>query len=789
MLLAGAAGSATFAATAAVPAAIDVEQYFDALARAMAALDAAGAPLAAVDARRLAVARREGDVAAAEAVLDGYTLAQLDLAADGRVRIAAGAARPTLVEQGWRAFLLRLANPAARRDHVDFSTGWFFAPTPARLMPGSGSFVLSQRAFLLDTVNPAALIELLGLRARLCGARVETVYGMEVPLVALSGAPVEYLVVEVFSRDPGLRRGLLSFTSFPAAGIAGDSAARAFEFDCAPARDVVLGVRDADGRGCMAALIVRDAAQRIYPPLEMRLAPDMAFHEQVYRADGETLRLPDGDYWIEARRGPEYLVTRQSATIAAGRERIDVQLARWIDPANLGWYSGDTHLHASGCAHYQVPTFGVAPQTMIRHLRGEGLAVGGVLSWGPGWYDQAGDFTALATSPAADLEHPELQRANNVALHPRATPKDDESVLKYDAEISGFPSSHAGHVILLGLRERDYPGATRIEDWPSWNLPVLRWARAQGAVVGYAHCGFGMAVDSNELPNHEIPSMNGIGTQEAIVDVTHGLVDFLAGGDTTPVAELNAWYHLLNCGFRLAFVGETDYPCLSTERVGVGRSYVQLDAPPRGDAGYRAWLDGLRRGRLYCGDGRSHFLAFTVNGLERGRDDVRLAASGMVEVRATVAACLQPEVTVETEWLRAPATGAWVWGWHLEKARIGATRHVAVELVVNGSAVDRAVIEADGRPQALRFDVRIERSAWLALRILPSGHTAPVFVTVAGRELRASRRSAQWCRDCVDRIWEAKAPLMRAAERPEAARAFDHARRVYDAIVAESDVP
>ena len=33
--------------------------------------------------------------------------------------------------------------------------------------------------------------------------------------------------------------------------------------------------------------------------------------------------------------------------------------------------------------------------------------------------------------------------------------------MRYDVEVSGFPSSHAGHVVLLGLKEQDYPGARR----------------------------------------------------------------------------------------------------------------------------------------------------------------------------------------------------------------------------------------------------------------------------------------------------------------------------------------
>jgi hypothetical protein len=350
--------------------------------------------------------------------------------------------------------------------------------------------------------------------------------------------------------------------------------------------------------------------------------------------------------------------------------------------------------------------------------------------------------------------------------------------------VSGFPSSHAGHLVLLRLKEQDYPGTKLIEDWPSWNLPILKWAKAQDSVAGYAHSGSGMVVDSTELPNFEIPPMDGIGTQEAIVDVTHGAVDFLSGCDTLPVAELNAWYHMLNCGFRLAMIGETDFPCLSAERPGVGRSYVRLDEAPAGDAGYEAWIKGLRQGRLYCGDGRSHVLGFEIEGHASGQADVSLVGAGRVRVKALVAARLEPQPTPETEGIRNSPNR----GWHLENARIGATRTVAVELVSNGVVIASVPIVADGTPREVTFQPTISRSSWVALRIMPSVHTHPVFVTVAGSPLRASRRSAQWCRDCVDKIWEVKSPFMRENERPAAAEAFHHARLAYEQIAKESDL-
>jgi hypothetical protein len=114
-------------------------------------------------------------------------------------------------------------------------------------------------------------------------------------------------------------------------------------------------------------------------------------------------------------------------------------------------------------------------------------------------------------------------------------------------------------------------------------------------------------------------------------------------------------------------------------------------------------------------------------------------------------------------------------------------KRVPVEAIVNGYPVARQEIVADGSLQDITFDVPLTRSSWVALRIFPSVHTNPVFVTIGGRPIRASRRSAEWCLRGVDQCWQQKRRFYAAAEQDEAAQAYDHARNVYRQILAESD--
>src|SRR5205085_12441878 len=140
----------------------------------------------------------------------------------------------------------------------------------------------------------------------------------------------------------------------------------------------------------------------------------------------------------------------------------------------------------------------------------------------------------------------------------------------------------------------------RIDKWPSWNLPILKWAKAQGAVVGYAHSGWGLQVKGHELPTYEVPKFDGIGANDYIMTAPLGACDFISAVDTPAIWELNCWYHTLNCGLTTRISGETDFPCIYGERVGLGRSYVKQ---PIGEPlDYDRWTAGIKAGRSYVSD-------------------------------------------------------------------------------------------------------------------------------------------------------------------------------------------
>jgi hypothetical protein len=703
--------------------------------------------LAQID-EAIAMADERASVSRLQEILDKHALVMVDINPESRVKVVQGPASAVLVEGGTRVFIVKVLNQAGVTAPLEVESpngGRVFRPS----WESQNSPEPPQTIKNSDVVDRWADISIF---------RTEAAVYTRPPLGGrLSGFPVDYQLLQVMSRDRGPRSAVLRFSVGQGSQDVGFRAELSVLFDALPAHPVKLRVRDEQGRPAVASFLIKDRQRRVYPSAFKRLAPDFPFQPQVYRKDGDVLLLPAGVYIVSCNRGPEFHPHDQELRVDGPAELV-CRPSRWIDPSRHGWYSGDHHVHAAGCSHYDSPTQGVEPKDMWAQVQGEMLNVASVLTWGPCYYYQK-QFFSSQDNPLSTAD----------------------SLMHYDLEVSGFPSSHAGHLVLLGLKEQDYPGASRIEQWPTWDLPILKWAKAQGAVTGFAHSGLGLAVATAELPNYEMPGFDSIGANEYIVDVTHeGAVDFISTADTPAPFELNIWYHTLNAGFRTRVSGETDFPCMSDGRVGQGRSYCKIE----GRLTYTSWLDAVRTGRTYVGDARSHLMDFTVNGRGVGVDgsEIAMTAGGLARVTVKVAAWLDPN---PNDAIRSLAHDKGPF-WDIERARIGSTRDVPVELVVNGRAAARRTVIADGTLRDVSFEVPLGQSSWLAVRIFPSSHTNPIFVIVDGQPIRASRRSAEWCLAAVNQCWTQKAPKIAPGELGEARAAYNHAREVYRRRIAES---
>ncbi len=764
---------------------VEAQPLLSQVKRLNEALNFLGSSLSAEDAEHIRqlqkMEKNEEAVRMIQTILDPYCLAMVDINPEARVKVLRGPAKAKLMQDGWTSFLVKVHNDAG-------VTAELVAESP------NAAPVLH-----LSTGAPRMKPENAISKGEVENRFLEMSMYHNRPLQAnLSGLKLEYAVLQIYSKDAGKRETELSFNIGQGTQDIGFRNAIHVLFDISNAVKVVLKVKDDDGSPAMASFVIKDGIERLlipdslydawgkdyryvraqrengiavkgltglYPLPSRRVAaydefPDFFFQAQVYRKDGEYVMLPPGKYDVTYTRGPEYIPQKKQIVVPANVKTMEVSfdLKRWIHMTDLGWYSADHHVHAAGCSHYESPEEGVPPMDMWRQILGEDLNIGAVLTWGPSWYHQKENFTGN--------------------ISPLSTNK---NIMRYDIEVSGFPSSHAGHVVLLRLKEDDYPGTKSIEEWPTWTLPVFKWAKSQGAVTGYAHSGWGLEPlqPTQDFPNYVIPKMDGIGANEYIVTVTNNVVDFFSAGDTPAPWELNMWYHSLNCGYRVRISGETDFPCIFDERVGVARSYFKSDSV----LNFNNYTDLIRSEKSYVSDGGSHIIDMKVNGPVNANSELLLAKPQTLNISARVIAKLGEQDELGRD-IKQRAVDAQPY-WSIQRARIGDSRKVPVELIVNGQSVAKTEIDADGSWKDIKFNYEMKNSGWFALRIYPSSHTNPVFVIVDGKPIHI-KRSAEWASKVVDQCWKMKQGNIRDSEKAEAEAAYKEAKQAYEAIAKDA---
>jgi len=767
------------------------------VSRLLQALDSLGAPLEAsrLELINKAIAGENG--VELQTLLDPVALFVIEINPELRVKVKRGPGDPILQQGGFTPMIVKVINDATLARPLNISS-----PQAGAIYAGSSEGILLRQAQTELKRN-----ENINRERRFLDVEM---FDQSPMTSKLSGLNVEYALALIHCSEVGAREATIVFDVGEGTQDLGFRSEIPVLFSVRPAIPVKLSIHDADGQPTTSRLEFRDRHGRVYPPQAKRLAPDFFFQPQIYRKDGDVVILPPGEFTLESSRGPEYRRNIRTVTIKDTPDSaLTVNLQRWIDPAKYGFFSGDHHIHAAGCSHYDNPTQGVTPADMFNQVKGEGLNVGCVLTWGPCFDHQRNFF-----SPAAD------------------TISEPLTLLKYDLEISGFGSAALGHVCLLDLKNQTYPGSegTSTQGWPTWTVPVMRWAKEQGGVTGYPHSALHVDpkqaaarlmqnLDANQdgslsqdethghllpedfrriesdrdgvlseselqrsedraadqLPNFAFPAMDGGGAMEIFVSTSEGVCDFISAMDTARIPEWNTWYHLLNCGFPLKLSGETDFPCMSSRRVGQGRVYVQLGKVPHLD--FAAWCDGIAAGRSYVSDGYAHATSFAVNNAAPGTEDVLLDNAGSVIVETTVAfASEQPRAVAYGTLL--PPTGKRMVG---DTVNLHAPRETGfeeggerlVEIIVNGQVAASQNVPADGKLHDLKFEVPVKRSSWIAVRQFPQLHSNPVNVIIQQQPIRASRGSALWCAESVRLLWRNRNRFIAESERPAAREAYE----------------
>ena len=404
-----------------------------------------------------------------------------------------------------------------------------------------------------------------------------------------------------------------------------------------------------------------------------------------------TVDLPPGEYEFTVGRGKEYFTATRSVKV--GNEPVDLrfELKRWIDMAERGWYSGETHVHRT-----------------LEELRTVQLAENLNVSF-PLLY-----WVHRAYKPPTAGE-----RSTRETVEPRVIAIDDTHViypLNTEYEISTVNSKRhmLGAFFILNhdsVFEQGVPPVSPIAEiaeregglleldkhnWP-WSMmlvPVMdidlfELANNHMWRTEFAFKGFG------EKP----PEYMDVETDEGGY-TERGWIEY----------GFQNYYALLNCGFRLRPTAGTASG-VHPVPLGFGRVYVKL---PDGFS-YDAWIQGLDAGRSLVTTGPMLFAK--VNDRLPGHVFRREAA-------------VSRDFSVSGEVISSEPVDI-------------------VEVVVNGG-VGQTIQPANERMESgayrspIEAEIDVEKSSWIAVRCfderkgrrLRFAHTAPWHIEVSGKPLR-----------------------------------------------------
>ena len=411
-------------------------------------------------------------------------------------------------------------------------------------------------------------------------------------------------------------------------------------------------------------------------------------------------------------------------------------------PEPTGWFAGDMHVHRS-C--------GGSPATvasMFQLMTPNNLAVMSLL---------ADMGNGEVQNPTTDLPLVNGQDAS-ISTPGRIVHWDAE--WHWDAIYTQYPrQALGGHVVALGLTQAQ-------QVWEEYTYPIFEWAHQHNGIAGFVHMQYLDDLDGG------IPQTLTCCTPiEYPVEVALGSADFISedvddsgsGFAMYPENAIQAYYRLLNCGFRPGLAAGTDYPCNSSRPLGSLLTYVQVAG---GQMTYRNWIEGIKAGRTVVSrNGHNEFLNLTVNNSATPGDEIDLATGGSLPV------------TVQ---------------WTANQSLSG-----TIELVQNGVVVaSQHASVSQGVPASLSTTVNFTHSGWLAARRMDSSlghmvHTAAVFVVVNNAPVRASAADAQfyvgWMNNLLTNtspggIWNSYFPTSLAAAQAR----YTAAKTLYQQIAADA---
>lgn len=446
------------------------------------------------------------------------------------------------------------------------------------------------------------------------------------------------------------------------------------------------------------------------------------------------VELPPGKYTLTVERGKEYLPHQQEVMVGKEPVELRIPLRRWVNMAQQGWYSGDTHVHR---------TLEELPNAVLA----EDLNVALPLSY---W------VTRSHTAPTRG------DKNTGANLRPEVIEVDKTHVIypintEYEIFTTGGRQHTLGAVFVLGHKTPLEMGAPPVR-------PIAERARSEGALLDLDKHSWPwslalvpvMQVDLFELSNNHVwRTQFGFRqwTVEALPRYMHlettadgftewGWIDF----------GFQTYYALLNCGFRLrpsAGTASGVHPV----PLGFGRVYVHL---PDGFS-YERWMQGLNAGRSFVTTGP--MLRAQVNGHDPGHRFGDAESAGLYRLTGSAESAVP----------------------------LG-----RIEVLVNGR-VEKEIAPLNRSNQHGGFEspfdepVRFAGSGWIAVRCFEQrddgrvrfAHTAPWHIEVDRLPLRPRREEVEYL---VGRV-QAEIDRNKGVLSPAELQEYDEALKAYQRLM------
>jgi peptidoglycan/xylan/chitin deacetylase (PgdA/CDA1 family) len=407
------------------------------------------------------------------------------------------------------------------------------------------------------------------------------------------------------------------------------------------------------------------------------------------------VELLPGRYTFTIKRGKEFFPETREVVVERGLPKLTFRLRRWINMAERGWYSGDTHNHRDPAE---------LPNVMLAEDVNVGLPM---VDWtttstvapsvsGRGFRGNFGDGPVQI-----DATH---------AWQPRNT--------EYEIFTTGTKNHTLGALLILNHRTRF--------DQPVFPLQrIAEKARAEGALLDLEKHNWPWSlalvpvlnVDLFQLANnHHWQTEYGVRNWAEPAPAWMGLSG--SGSDNErdwTLYGFQSYYALLNCGFRLRPAAGTASG-VHPVPLGFSRVYAHLDEPFT----YDAWMRGLAAGRSFVTTGPMMF------------------------------------AKMDGQWLGVTVTNQSS-DYRLECAVLSEQPLEAVELVVNGVVAQRFQPQntktgADSFESKASTQFSPKTTSWLVWRCFEKrpdnrfrfAHTAPWHFEISGKPLRPRRAETDW---------------------------------------------